>query len=117
MIERSEIEERAARDGVPDAQVWRDWMISHVLHALSTIQDEVPLTFYGGTALCRTWCPDLRYSEDVDLLVSDFDSATEAIPLRLRQLLRREFADLEWSAAAARDRMERPRPGDLVLGK
>lgn len=105
MIDRAEIEARAQRDGVPDQQVWRDWIISHALHALGTIQHETPITFYGGTALCRTWCPDLRYSEDIDLLAAEFDDAIEVIPARLRRLLRREFSDLEWSPAPTRDRM------------
>jgi len=73
MIALTEIQSRASRDGVPEEQIWRDWFISHVLHALETIQEETPITFYGGTALYRTWCPELRYSEDVDLLVGDFE--------------------------------------------
>ena len=105
MITDSEISRHAERHGVPEMQVRRDWMISHVLHALASIQQETPIVFYGGTALCRTWCPDLRLSEDIDLLALNFLDATEAVPKMLRRLLRHEFPDLTWIAGPIRDRM------------
>lgn len=53
--------------GVDEAQVRRDHVISHCLAALSTINDD-HLVFFGGTALSRTRLPDLRLSEDIDLI-------------------------------------------------
>lgn len=49
-------------------QVERDHMISHMLAGIarSPIRDDV--VFFGGTALSRTYLPDLRLSEDIDLL-------------------------------------------------
>lgn len=53
--------------GVDEAQVRRDHVISHCLAALSRIDDD-RLIFFGGTALSRTRLPDLRLSEDIDLI-------------------------------------------------
>lgn len=71
-------------------------MISHVLEALYRLQlDEV--TFFGGTALCRTWLPDVRLSEDIDLLVPDHIVAASLIPRMLSRALRREYPEAEWA--------------------
>jgi len=54
--------------GVDLDQARRDHVISHVLASLARrAQDR--FIFYGGTALSRTWLPDARLSEDVDLMV------------------------------------------------
>ena len=74
MITDSEIREHAERHGVPELQIRRDWVISHVLPSLASIQQQTPIVFYGGTALCRTWCPDLRLSEDIDLSAKEKES-------------------------------------------
>jgi predicted nucleotidyltransferase component of viral defense system len=56
--------------GVDLEQVRRDYAISHILAAISRrLRNQ--LTFYGGTALSRTWLIDGRLSEDVDLLVHE----------------------------------------------
>lgn len=96
MISVAEVAEIGGRHGVPESQIWRDWVVSHLLHALGEIQHETSVVFYGGTALCRTWCRDLRYSEDVDLLVVDFPGAADLIQRRLTRLVRRELPDLSW---------------------
>lgn len=53
--------------GVAAHQVRRDHVISHALAALTLI-DSDRLLFFGGTALARTHLPDLRLSEDIDLI-------------------------------------------------
>lgn len=53
--------------GVSAHQVRRDHVISHALAALSRIESD-RLLFFGGTALARTYLPDLRLSEDIDLI-------------------------------------------------
>ena len=74
--------------GVDEAQVRRDHVISHALAALSTIADE-RLTFFGGTALARTRLPDLRLSEDIDLIArAPRTSAAEEIQDVLTATLR-----------------------------
>ncbi|WP_433673795.1 nucleotidyl transferase AbiEii/AbiGii toxin family protein [Microbacterium gorillae] len=53
--------------GVGPEQVLRDHAISHTLAAIATVgADDV--VFFGGTALSRTQLPDLRLSEDIDLI-------------------------------------------------
>ena len=53
-----------AKFGVSAEQVRRDHLISHLLGALSRMDDKKGLVFFGGTALSRTLLPDLRLSED-----------------------------------------------------
>jgi len=63
-----ELYDVADRFGVDLDQVRRDHVISHVLAAISRRARDAFL-FVGGTMLSRTWLPDLRLSEDVDLMV------------------------------------------------
>lgn len=105
MIDRTEIEAIAGRFGAPDAQIIRDHLISHVLAAVASCPDRVSVTFFGGTALCRTWLPDLRLSEDIDLLI---DSSTDCDGLRthVSRRLRREFPNLEWTRLGSQHQVE-----------
>lgn len=104
MILADEVSEIATRNGVPETQIWRDWVVSHLLHGLASTQREIDIVFYGGTALCRTWCPDLRFSEDIDLLITDFPGGSDLIQQRLTRLMRREFSDLVWGPPASANR-------------
>ena len=74
MIDRTEIEAIAGQLGTREAQIMRDHLMSHVLAAVASGPDRDSVTFFGGTALCRTWLPGLRLSEDMDLLI---DSSEE----------------------------------------
>ena len=105
MIDRSEIEEVAARFGAPDAQISRDHLISHVLAAIAEWSNADRVTFFGGTALCRTWLPDLRLSEDIDLLL---DNPGEGADLRqhVSRRLRRDFPDAEWLLLGSEHQVE-----------
>lgn len=58
----------ADRFGVDLEQARRDHVISHVLASIARRAPD-RFIFYGGTALSRTWLPDARLSEDVDLMV------------------------------------------------
>ena len=95
MISGEEIRQHAAEFGVPEAQVVRDHLISHVLQVLA-VDAPLEVTFFGGTALCRTWLPDVRLSEDIDLLVADHVAASEELPPLLSRGIRREFPDSRW---------------------
>ena len=66
VLDRHERNWWAQHFGVAGAQIDHDFVISHLLVAISSHADKV--IFYGGTALSRTVLPDLRLSEDVDLL-------------------------------------------------
>ena len=105
MIEQSEVEAVAARFGAPDTQIIRDHFISHVLDAIADWPHNDRATFFGGTALCRTWLPDLRLSEDIDLLI---DSPTDGDGLRqhISRRLRREFPNLAWTRLGAQHQVE-----------
>ena len=95
MISADERRQWAAAYGVSEKQIARDHLISHVLRALSE-QGSPRATFFGGTALCRTWSEDTRLSEDIDLLVDDHVEASEALPLLVSRGIRREFPTARW---------------------
>ena len=105
MIDRSEIETVAAQFGAPDTQIIRDHLISHALAAVADWPDSDHVTFFGGTALCRTWLPNLRLSEDIDLLL---DSPADGDPLRqhISAQLRREFPNLAWTRLGSQHQVE-----------
>lgn len=102
MISRQEIETQAQRFGAPDTQVVRDHLISHVIAALACSQEKV--TFFGGTALCRTWLPDLRLSEDIDLLVDNY-AIGQTVTKELTHRLRREFPGHEWAEVKSQNQV------------
>ena len=66
LLNHAERDKWATRFGVAPDQIDHDHVISHLLAALATHASQ--FTFYGGTALSRTFLPDLRLSEDIDLL-------------------------------------------------
>ncbi len=105
MIGATEIEEFAARFGAPDSQIVRDHLISHTLAAISSWPSRERITFFGGTALCRTWLQDLRLSEDIDLLL-DSPSDSEGLRAHVSTRLRREFPDLEWVRLGSQHQVE-----------
>jgi len=95
MIPAEELRRRAAQFGAAEKQIVRDHLVSHVLHALSQLEGWKP-TFFGGTALCRTWCNDARLSEDVDLLVEDPVRAADELPALIAKGIRHEFPSVTW---------------------
>jgi len=97
MISQTEIDETAKKFGAPHSQILRDHLISHVIAALADWPNQQHITFFGGTALCRTWLPNLRLSEDIDLLLDRPDD-TAAIRDHVSRQLRREFPSLTWTA-------------------
>jgi len=107
MIHIDEVEEVATRFGVADSQVIRDHLISSVLLALADDQmaHQTPVTFFGGTALCRTWIPDLRLSEDVDLLVNAGNDA-QNLTQRISMGLRRDFPEHSWGRLGSQDQVD-----------
>ncbi|MDP1878076.1 MAG: nucleotidyl transferase AbiEii/AbiGii toxin family protein [Actinomycetota bacterium] len=77
--------------GADDHQVERDYLISHVLAVLSTrLPDRVK--FYGGTALARTFLPEGRLSEDIDLIaLGRRQDVAAAVETAIANDLAREF--------------------------
>lgn len=83
--------------GVGEAQVRRDHLISHVLAALSTLGTE-SMVFLGGTALSRTWLPELRLSEDIDLMaLGDRGELSDLVEKTVRRELRRGFGEVSFT--------------------
>jgi len=67
MLTESDRERIKTEFGADDSQVERDHLISHVLAELSK-EMQSRLKFFGGTALSRSYLPNGRLSEDVDLI-------------------------------------------------
>ncbi len=96
MLDPAEETAVADRFGVARPQVRRDHLISHLLAALSThAADQV--VFFGGTALSRTFIPDGRLSEDIDLIAThERRTAAELVAACLVRGVRREYPGLRW---------------------
>lgn len=92
MLSAGEVRRWVDRFRVPEAQVRRDHLISHVLYHLPGLIPDT--TFFGGTALCRTHLLDWRLSEDLDLLVEETSRAADRLSEDLPEALRREFPGL-----------------------
>jgi predicted nucleotidyltransferase component of viral defense system len=95
MLDPDELADVGDAFGVDDAQVQRDHLISHLLHALSTL-DIDGLLFFGGTALARTYLPNGRLSEDIDLSAPDRMATAKVLHDALPRALRREVPTLDW---------------------
>jgi predicted nucleotidyltransferase component of viral defense system len=105
MIKQSEIDKAAKLFGAPNSQILRDHLLSHVTAGIADWPDQNRVTFFGGTALCRTWLPDLRLSEDIDLLL---DELGDSIDIRdhVSRRLRRDFPNLEWTLLGTQHEVE-----------
>ncbi|WP_332664024.1 nucleotidyl transferase AbiEii/AbiGii toxin family protein [Aeromicrobium sp.] len=90
----------AAKFAVGTEQVRRDHLISHILGALTTMEGADDLTFFGGTALSRTYLPNLRLSEDIDLITRGRrGDMAEAIQATIARGLQRSHGTISWSPA------------------
>jgi predicted nucleotidyltransferase component of viral defense system len=108
MLDPDEEAAVAERFGVSIPQVRRDHLISHLLAALSAhAADQV--VFFGGTALSRTFAPDGRLSEDIDLIATGSRRDVAAvIEQTLPRATRREFPGLRWEPRLAEVRDVEP---------
>ncbi|MDQ2838255.1 MAG: nucleotidyl transferase AbiEii/AbiGii toxin family protein [Actinomycetota bacterium] len=97
-LNRDEAAAIADEFGVAPEQIHRDHLISLILAALEAHVDD--LTFFGGTALARTYLPDGRLSEDIDLIART-DRRTLAVAIRrtIDRALRVTHGRVEWTAA------------------
>lgn len=108
MLDEDEAVLFANKFGVAESQVRRDYVISHVLGALAaSVADDV--VFFGGTALTRTYLPDLRLSEDIDLIAKGDRGATAAAVERaIVRNLRRTVGVPEFTPALVKTRHPAP---------
>jgi hypothetical protein len=96
MLDPDEEAAVADRFGVALPQVRRDHLISHLLAALSTYAAD-QVIFFGGTALSRTFAPDGRLSEDIDLIaIGQRRVVARVLEQELLRATRREFPGLRW---------------------
>jgi predicted nucleotidyltransferase component of viral defense system len=110
MLDHEEKAAIAAAFGVDETQVEHDHFISHVLLAIASL--ELPVTFFGGTALARTFLTSpaegARLSEDIDLFTPNRREVATALDNELPQRLRREFPGTVWDPGLTRVRSQDP---------
>lgn len=99
MLDVGQRDRIATRFGVASAQIERDYVLSLLLAALSRdFVDDV--IFFGGTALARTYLPQGRLSEDLDLIaVGPRRELAVRLDSALPRALLREFGRLAWQPA------------------
>lgn len=90
MIDDEAIRERATALSVPESQIRRDHLLSHLINSLRGADR---LVFVGGTALNRTVLQDIRLSEDIDLHLLDHEP--ESILDRLVEGVKLEYPALQ----------------------
>lgn len=66
MIHQNLIKRRADEDGLSAPAVERDYVLAHVLAAISGHDPQARVVFKGGTALRLCHFEDYRYSADLD---------------------------------------------------
>lgn len=88
MINRAQITRRSADDEVPARTVERDYILAHIIAAVSKIQEESGLVFKGGTALRLCYFDGYRYSADLDFSMREGSVAdgTAAIERVLQEM-------------------------------
>ena len=88
MINRAQITRRSAYEKVSARTVERDYILAHIVAAVSNIQEESGLIFKGGTALRLCYFEDYRYSADLDFSMLDGSVAdgTAAIQNALQEM-------------------------------
>lgn len=91
MLKAEAARQRAAELGVPQRQIERDHLVSHLLFALG---DEHGVVFFGGTALNRTHLPGRRLSEDIDLYRLDQSATPETMVAELLSDTKKEYPNL-----------------------
>lgn len=97
-LDPSEATVVAERFGVAMDQVERDHAISHALGAIAEIERSNDLVFFGGTALARTHLPDLRLSEDIDLIArGSREAISREIAETVEMRLARQFTSIRWA--------------------
>jgi predicted nucleotidyltransferase component of viral defense system len=80
MIKAREIQQKAQQDGVRDAQIEKDYILSWILYGVARHQDlSRCLVFKGGTALKKIYFDDYRFSEDLDFTLIDQGLANDQL--------------------------------------
>jgi uncharacterized protein len=78
MITYSQIQRLAAKQGLPEEIIEKDYLVELVLFCFA--KDEFfkeRLVFRGGTALKKVYFPSYRFSEDLDFLIDEIENLRE----------------------------------------
>lgn len=97
MIDDREIRGAAALLGVPERQVRRDHLLSHLIDGVAGAESVI---FVGGTTLNRTHLPDVRLSEDLDLHLVEGDA--DKLVDRATNAVRLEFPGIAVISSSSR---------------
>ena len=79
MIHSSEISKLAHKLSLGDKTIEKDYVLTWILHAISTSPLQGKLAFKGGTAIKKMYVPEYRFSEDLDFTVLDSETTNEAL--------------------------------------
>ena len=94
MIRPGEIQTIAAKLGLRDTQIEKDYVIGWVLKGISgTDALKEKLIFKGGTALRKIYFPDYRLSEDLDFTFAGDDLNTDEIKKQFDELIKWVYAE------------------------
>lgn len=69
MITKAHITRQAAKDNVPAQTVERDYVLTHIIAGIASLENETSLIFKGGTALRLCHFENYRYSADLDFSI------------------------------------------------
>jgi len=69
MLNVSELKRRASKEGVPQAIMEKDFVLSVALNAIAESALSKYLVFKGGTAIRKVYFEEARFSEDLDFTV------------------------------------------------
>ncbi len=89
MLNLADLKRRAAKEGVPQAIVEKDYALSIALDAIAQSSLAGHLVFKGGTALKKVYFSQARYSEDLDF------TALKLSPERILEVLRMTLGNKE----------------------
>ena len=84
-MDLTDLRKRAAKLGIPQAILEKDYVLSVVLLELSRSSLKKRLAFKGGTAIKKAYFQNARFSEDLDFTV--LDGTENEIQTELKQLL------------------------------
>lgn len=106
LIDLAQVTKAAARDGVTAQVVERDYVLSHVLSGLYSMDETDRIIFKGGTALRACYFEEYRYSADLDFSLIEGMSVGQALQ-KLEAALR---VCVEEAAFAELQLLTRPTP-------
>jgi len=69
MLGLSELKRTAAKEGVPQGTIEKDYVLSVALNAVAESEISKYLAFKGGTAIKKVYFQEARFSEDLDFAV------------------------------------------------